>query len=79
MTVTPPFDAADLHAPFDRFESVEGFLDFFLRDAPRVRRDDHGKAVAHVEFADQIAFQIRPNDLPSLKTVNRVLSPVKSM
>ena len=54
------FDAANLDAAFDRFESVERLLDLLFRNSPRVGRDDHGQAIADVELADQMRFEFAP-------------------
>src|SRR6185436_9919420 len=53
-------DAADLDAPFHALKSIESFLNFFLRNSPGVRRDDHRETISDVEFADKLCLEFAP-------------------
>src|SRR5690348_3939551 len=55
-----PHLTSNLDPALHRFESVKGFLDLFLRDSPRVGRDDHGETVSNIELADQVTFELTP-------------------
>src|SRR3982751_4737299 len=54
------FDRADLHSAFDRFESIERFLDLFLAYAPCICGDDHCQTISNVELTYQLRLELTP-------------------
>ena len=51
---------ANLDTTLDRLKGTKRLLNFLSRNAPRIGRDDDGKAIADVELAYQMRFEFTP-------------------
>src|SRR5665213_565213 len=56
-TLSKASNAANFHAAFDAFESVEAGLDLFVGESAMLGAGRHRQRVAHIQFADHIEMK----------------------